>query len=154
MLPYDTLSATQDLLAGMVPHLRWPESARALVDLEEGYAVPVDDHGLIAFQEVESHVDGAGWALLILVQGAGTFELVDEHNQVHRIPLDAGAAVLFDNCQEHAFVSKDGNPCFGLSLDHFGSQRPDIETVKAALRSHCEAHYALLSPVSIRAPRA
>lgn len=80
--------------------------------LSEGYASTIGYKGsatVLAFQDVEDHVDGCGWAALWLVQGSGTFCGPDG-----RVDVTKGDVLVFDDCQEHGFESDD--ICVGVNF--------------------------------------
>lgn len=81
-------------------------------EMEQGYATPVGElggHAVLAFQNVEEHVDGNGWAALWLVQGSGVFYVDGQ-----AIEMNPGDVAMFDDNLEHGFESKE--PCLGVNF--------------------------------------
>lgn len=150
MVPdYTLLDAQPSLALQVQQHVEWPQDATSQALFEDGVSLPQDDHGLMLFQDVDSHVDGFGWAVLMLVQGSGEFQIVRQ-GVLHRIALEPGSVVAFDNRDEHGFMPiEEGMRCAGVALevgqDHLIRPASSLE----ALHKVCARHYGPSSPAAV-----
>lgn len=72
-----------------------------LATIEEGYASHINsgnDYAVLAFQDVEDHIDGCGMVAVWMIKGQGTFFQLEK-----LIELKAGDILVFDDRVEHSF---------------------------------------------------
>lgn len=100
--------------------------------MTEGYAATTKDNGDITwlvFQEVDDHIDGNGYASLLMIEGEGIFYYKEEQYSVKK-----GNVMIFSDKQEHGFMSE--TVCQAINIVWESEPKNDdvIEIYKAIIK--------------------